>query len=165
MSVDSGTVDDLAGVVDPEVLVELTQAVWASFVDADEPLVDVGPWAPEDGPDGVVVGRVSIEGPTPGVLTVSLPAPAAYEVAARMFDIDPAVVEPADVHDATGEIANMIGGNVKALLTAEHRLGLPSVAELAATPDPGEALARVTLLWGEHALLVTLDRAPGGAQS
>ena len=171
MSVDSGvddsvdgSVDDLAAAVDHEVLVELAQAVWASFVDPEVPLVDLGPWAPEPDGSDVVVGSVRIDGPTPGALTVTLPAPAAVDAAARMFAIDVAAVAPADVHDAVGEITNMVGGNVKALLSGEHRLGLPSVTEVAA-PHPDEASASVTLLWGEHTVLVTLDRAAGGSTS
>ena len=117
-------------------LVELTQAVWASFVDPELPLVDLGPWAPEPDGTAVVVGSIAIDGPTPGALTVTLPAPAAVDAAARMFAIDLAAVEPADVHDAVGEITNMVGGNVKAMLSGEHRLGLPSVAETAAAPTP-----------------------------
>lgn len=163
MSLDSDLADGLEGAVDAEVLVEIAQAVWASFVDPELPLVDLGPWTPEPDEAGVVVGSVSIDGPTPGVITVSLPAQVAAEAAARMFDTDVDALEPADVHDAAGEIANMIGGNVKAMLPGEHRLGLPSVTDVPTGPDPDEALASATLLWGEHALLVTLDRAPGGS--
>lgn len=161
----TGTLEGPEAFVGTEVLVELAQAVWASFVDDEVPLVDVGPWVPE--PDGtpVVVGRVAIQGPAAGVLAVLLPAPAAAEAAARMFDIDPAAVVPEDVHDATGEIANMVGGNVKAMLPGEHRLGLPSVTTGADGPALDEALASATLLWGEHVLLVTLDRAAGGSPS
>jgi chemotaxis protein CheX len=160
---DYGDPDDFSDAVDAEVLVELTQAVWASFVDDEVPLLDLGPCVPGPEEGGVVVGSVTIDGPSPTVLTVSLPAQVASQAAARMFDIDVAAVVPADVHDATGEIANMIGGNVKAMFGGEHRLGLPSVTDGATGPDPDEALASATLLWGEHALLVTLDRAPGGS--
>ena len=151
--------------VDSDVLVEITQAVWASFVDPEVPLVDLGPCVPEPAEAGVVVGSVAILGPVPTVLSVRLSAGAASDVAARMFDIDTAAVSSADVQDATGEIANMIGGNVKAMLPEEHRLGLPSVTAATVGPDPDAALASATLLWGEHTLLVTLDRRPGGSSS
>jgi chemotaxis protein CheX len=152
--------------VDPEVLVELTQAVWASFVDAELPLVDLGgPYDDtETGLGERVVGSVDIDGPEPGRVRVLLPARAASDAAARMFDIAVDSVAPADVHDATGEIANMIGGNVKAMLPGEHRLGLPSVVSTSADEPstPETSVASATLLWGEHTLLVTIDRAPGG---
>ncbi|MGJ7439651.1 chemotaxis protein CheX [Aquipuribacter sp. MA13-6] len=146
--------------VDGEVLAELTQAVWESFVDAELPLVDLYGAPLQTGAEGVVVGTIAIHGPQAGRVNVALPAPAASAAAARMFDIDPSAVAEADVHDATGEIANMIGGNVKAMLAGEHHLGLPSVT--VAPTDPYDAVASATLLWGEHTLLVTLDRAPGG---
>jgi CheY-specific phosphatase CheX len=50
----------------------------------------------------------------------------ARELAAGMFDEAAADVADADVMDALGEVANMIGGNVKALLGATS-LSLPSV--------------------------------------
>ena len=160
MSLDSAPLS-----VDADALVELTQAVWASFVDPEVPLVDLGPKVPEPAEAGVVVGSVAILGPAPTVLSVCLPARAASDVAARMFDIDTSAVSSAEVHDATGEIANMIGGNLKAMLPQEHRLGLPTVTAGAVGPDPDEALASATLLWGEHTVLVTLDRRPGGSSS
>jgi len=169
MSVGTGREPALDGYVDAEALVELTQAVWASFVDPGLPLVDLGAWRPAPQEAGTeddgVVGSVAIEGPSPGVVRVRLPASVAVEAAARMFDVDPADVAPADVHDATGEIANMVGGNVKAMLPGEHRLGLPSVTDGADCPGPVEALASAALLWGERTVLVTVDRAAGGSPS
>lgn len=146
--------------VDGEALAELTQAVWESFVDAEIPLVDLYGAPLEVGPDGVVVGTIAIHGPHEGRVNVALPAGAASAAAARMLDIELADVVEADVHDATGELANMIGGNVKAMLEGDHRLGLPSVT--VAPTDPYDAVASATLLWGRHTLLITLDRAPGG---
>ncbi|WP_380164607.1 chemotaxis protein CheX [Jannaschia sp. R86511] len=146
--------------VDGEVLAELTQAVWESFVDAELPLVDLYGAPLDPGPDGVVVGTILIHGPHAGRINVSLPAQAASAAAARMLDMAPGDVVEADVHDATGELANMIGGNVKAMLEGEHHLGLPSVT--VAPTDPYDAVASATLLWGEHTLLVTLETAPGG---
>lgn len=146
--------------VDGPTLAELTQAVWESFVDPEVPLVDLD-GAPPEGLDGdVVVGSIAISGPEAGRVRVALPAAAASDAAARMFAIDGAAVAEADVHDATGEITNMIGGNVKAMLAGEHQLGLPSVT--GGPTDPTGAVASATLLWGEHTLLVTLDRPAGG---
>lgn len=148
--------------VDAETLVELTQAVWASFVDPELPLLDLGDAPADDGPDGNVIGTIEIEGPEAGLLRVTMPAQAASDAAARMFDIDADTVVDADVQDATGEIANMIGGNVKAMLSGDHRLGLPSVvAQRSPARAEGETVASATLLWGEHTVLVTLDRTRG----
>ena len=146
--------------VDGEALAELAQAVWESFVDAELPLVDLYGAPLEVDESGVVVGSIDIHGPEAGRVSVSLPARAASDAAARMFDISTDSVVEADVRDAAGEITNMIGGNVKAMLSGEHHLGLPSVT--GAPTDPADALASATLLWGEHTLLVTLDRAVGG---
>jgi len=43
--------------------------------------------------------------------------------------VDPADTTPEEVTDALGELANMIGGNVKALLPEPCRISLPAVAD------------------------------------
>ncbi len=50
-------------------------------------------------------------------------------VAASIFGTRPADVTHDEAHDAVGELINMIGGNVKALLPTPSQLSLPSVAE------------------------------------
>ncbi len=148
--------------VDGETLVELTQAVWQAFVDPELPLVDLTGTPLQVAGADVVVGSIVLHGPPTARVLLALPRQAASAAAARMFDLDPADLGEADVHDATGELTNMIGGNVKALLEGEHRLGLPSVVT-ARGPDLAESsVASATLLWGEHVLRVTLDNASGG---
>ena len=48
---------------------------------------------------------------------------------AILFDRAEREVSLDDVRDALGEITNMIGGNVKALLPTPSRLSLPTVVE------------------------------------
>ncbi|MCU0705946.1 MAG: chemotaxis protein CheX, partial [Fimbriiglobus sp.] len=56
------------------------------------------------------------------------------------FDTPSAEVTPAELADALGELANMVGGNLKALLPDGCRLSLPSV-EPGAGPPPTDAWA------------------------
>lgn len=154
---------DITECLDPAVLVELTQVVWASFVDPELSLEDLTGHETAFDADALV-GGVDISGPFCGRVSVFLPGPAATAATAAMFDMPAAEVTAADVHDAAGEITNMIGGNVKAILPGEHRLGLPSVTSPTTCDDPSVSrLMSATLLWGEHLLLVTLDRTAGGA--
>jgi chemotaxis protein CheX len=39
----------------------------------------------------------------------------------------PTVVDAEDVADALGELANVLGGNIKSVLPGESRLGLPQI--------------------------------------
>lgn len=158
------TVDDTLDSIDVDVLVELSGAVWASFIDAETLLdgpvdVDSSSWTP-----GGTSAEVSISGDWSGLLSVVLTAAGARHVAGRMFQLPAGEVCDDDLSDAVGEVANMIGGNVKAMLAGEHRLGLPVVRALTGpVPDPGsETVAATTLLWGEHLVLVRLAHTPGG---
>ncbi|MFC5381089.1 chemotaxis protein CheX [Aquipuribacter nitratireducens] len=149
----------LVDVVDAAVVTELTQAVWASFVD-DEVELDEAFEVPSDADlADALVGRIAIEGPAAAVVQVVLPEAAARAAASRMLALDPDDVDEADVADATGEITNMVGGNLKAVLVGEHRLGLPAVTRGTSGPRAGTVLA--PLWWGEHLLLVRVDALPG----
>jgi chemotaxis protein CheX len=73
-------------------------------------------------------GWVQITGPVAATVTVTCEAPLAVEIAAEMLGADdPATLTAADIHDAVGELANIVGGNVKALVPETARLSLPIV--------------------------------------
>lgn len=151
----------LVDVVDAAVVTELAQAVWASFVDDEVELVEASDEAEHPEPADALVGRIAIEGPAAALVQVVLPRAAARAAAARMLALDPADVDDADIADATGEITNMVGGNLKAVLVGEHRLGLPAVTRGASGRDDPAATVLAPLRWGEHLLLVRVDALPG----
>lgn len=62
-------------------------------------------------------------------------------------------LDDADVADAFGEVANMLGGNLKGTLPPGSRLGLPAVAE---EPPAGEHRVNVTLEWRGDELVVSM---------
>jgi CheY-specific phosphatase CheX len=47
-----------------------------------------------------------------------------------MFDMPVEAISPDELRDAVGEVANILGGNVKTLIAGKCRLSLPSVAEV-----------------------------------
>ena len=57
------------------------------------------------------------------------------EIAGRMFSIAPEEVKEDDIRDALSELANIIAGNVKALLPAPSHLSLPTYLGGRDVPD------------------------------
>jgi chemotaxis protein CheX len=112
---------------EPE-LTEITERVWASLVET--PLVPRQPGQP--GPAGgsrTFTGCVQITGAWDGAVTVHCSEALARALTAAMFMVDPGDTTAEEVTDALGELANMVGGNVKALLPEPCRISLPAVAD------------------------------------
>src|SRR5581483_9928567 len=61
-----------------------------------------------------------------GAVVVQCSLRLAARLAAAMFDLGPRHPTLADMQDALGEITNMTGGNIKALLTGTCHLSLPA---------------------------------------
>lgn len=105
--------------------------VWASAVPG-------GALPPASGlhREGLAVGAVSISGAWQGWVTLEVPGATATRLTAAMLGGGDVVPAAEDVDDALGELANMIGGNLKSLVPAPSVLGLPVVVA-----DPGELVA------------------------
>jgi chemotaxis protein CheX len=80
-------------------------------------------------PEPTVAASVRIAGECEGSLVILCSAACARDVAAKMFEVEPAEVSFDDVRDAMGELANMVGGNIKGLLGVTCHLSLPTVEE------------------------------------
>jgi chemotaxis protein CheX len=80
-------------------------------------------------PDRMVSGWVQFTGAWEGAVAIECSAECARAAAAVMFGVDAAAASLSDTQDAIGELANMTGGNVKALLPEPCRLSLPTVVE------------------------------------
>jgi chemotaxis protein CheX len=74
-------------------------------------------------------GIVQIAGAWDGAVAVQCSDRMARHAAQRMFSLDHGDVSVADLQDALGELTNMTGGNIKALLPDPCSLGLPVVVE------------------------------------
>jgi len=102
---------------------------------------------------------VHITGAWNGALALTCGDGMAAESAAIMFDLERAGVSISDMQDALGELANMIGGNVKALLPEHCHLSLPMVVEGIdySFRVPGSRLvSRIPMRSGEHRVTVSL---------
>lgn len=106
---------------------ELSESVWAQTLGME--LVPTGIQEPIcEG--GSVEGRVRISGDWEGLLVLQCSTELARRAAQLMFGRDSAADDPQDVEDAVGELTNIIGGNLKALVSNEGcSLSLPEVTE------------------------------------
>jgi chemotaxis protein CheX len=132
--------------VRPSDLAEMVEQVWTSYLDPEglRPLVPNG----DDEQPCEVHSSVSISGSWTGHLVYASSAVGARRAAAAFLAVPPAEVCPADVSDVLGELANIVGGNVKAMLPPGCFLSLPQVVlgpeSAAGHPDA----RRVTGLYG-----------------
>lgn len=76
-----------------------------------------------------ITGVIGLAGTHKGVLAMHFPNPVAMAITGSFLGMDVDEINE-DVEDAVGELANMLGGSVKSILSAKGRdidLSLPSV--------------------------------------
>jgi chemotaxis protein CheX len=77
----------------------------------------------------ILTGCIQITGAWQGAVTVECTGGLARRVAAIMFGSDVCDITPDQINDALGELTNIIGGNIKALLPEPSHLSMPAVTE------------------------------------
>jgi chemotaxis protein CheX len=110
--------------LDAQTMQSIADEVWPSLVGDGEAFVPV----PVPPPADVVSAWVDISGPWTGsVVLTCAPATAAALTESVLMTRPPEVVDDEDVADALGELANVLGGNIKSVLPGDSRLGLPQI--------------------------------------
>jgi chemotaxis protein CheX len=141
-------------------LAALLGQVWDSFIGEDVTMIESAVHAPKGqiAADERAVASVSITGPWNGHLMISMSEDAASLVAGLLFELEPADVGVSELADAIGELANVVGGNVKAMLPEPSTLSLPQVVvdAHAVTLYSACLKASSTIAWREHHIDVTL---------
>lgn len=143
-------------------IVEVVDAVWRSMLGLEVERIDNDV---EPAPGPVMTASVLITGAFEGGVTLQLPSSAGGSLAALMFGIDETDVTGEEIVDAVGELANMIGGNIKALVAQPARLSLPTVAEGESytMSFPGTVVThRVAVGYDSHVLRVVLHARADG---
>jgi CheY-specific phosphatase CheX len=102
---------------------DIARTIWSTLFELPLEDADAAPL----GPESIVTSCVQIDGAWQGAVVLQCPLTLARTLTAAMFQAD-AAPELDEVHDALGELANMLGGNVKALLPGPSRISLPAVA-------------------------------------
>ncbi len=145
---------------------EIVEQVWSSFLDGEIVAMsgDGAPAAPEQ----QMVASVSISGEWTGHLMIVTGAECARCIAGSMFQMEPEEISTAEVADALGEIANMVGGSVKGMIGVAAVLSLPQVVLDAAalvSPD-ARKLVCVEAQWNGKPVEISLwERSSGGANA
>jgi chemotaxis protein CheX len=131
----------------------ITREVWTSFLDGDPAgLIATSSEMPAD----KITGCVHLTGAYTGSIMLQCSPPAARQAAAALFSIAPENVTQSEVVDAIGEIANMVGGNVKSMLPGPSALSLPSVVQGLLSVPGAQVVREVQLSWHAQPLFVSL---------
>jgi len=116
---DTTTADQTFG----PVIEQIVENVFQTMMDMEVQPSDA-PWPPAG---EVITAAISLSGSWKGAVLVECAVPEALLFASRMVDVDPPAGVNDDVRDALGELANMVGGNLKSILPGGVELSLPSV--------------------------------------
>jgi chemotaxis protein CheX len=135
----------------------IAEEAWLALVGDDEFLVPM----PGGPPDDAVSSWVDVVGPWTGSVVLTCARSTAEELARSLLkEHAPPVLDAEDVEDALGELANVVGGNVKGILPGPSVLGLP---ETGAPPVAGLPVdtCRIDLLWRGQSLTISAQGSAG----
>jgi CheY-specific phosphatase CheX len=108
-------------------ITSLTETIWLSTLGlAVERIAEL---PPEVSRQRTLMGCVHISGEWQGAVVLHCPMPLAQRLAQIMFSLNGQAPTLEDTQDALGEITNMTGGNIKALLPEPCSLSLPAIVE------------------------------------
>jgi len=141
--------------IDEATVESIAQDAWIALVGEEEVLVPL-PGEPVTDP---VSSWVDVVGPWTGSVVLTTDRRTAEELTrALLREHSPGVLEHEDVVDAFGEIANVVGGNVKAALPGSSSLSLPDVGDAPAPRNP-EDVCRVDLTWRGETVSISVQGA------
>lgn len=111
--------------VSQDTVVEIVESIFSTMLEIDVSLSDSA-----HSPSGErMTSTVYLEGDWNGAVSLECNRSQACQFAGRFLATDPPPAVDDDVKDALGELVNMIGGNIKSVLTKETRLSMPSVID------------------------------------
>jgi chemotaxis protein CheX len=133
-------------VVNANDLFEMVEQVWVSYLDPEgiNPLIPTG----DEEQSSEVHSSVSITGSWTGHVVYASSTAAAKKAAAAFLAMGVEEVSDEDVTDVLGELANIVGGNVKAMLPAGALLSLPQVVLAPDSATKYPSAERITGLYG-----------------
>ena len=141
--------------MDEATIQSIAEDAWIALVGEDEILVPL----PGEMPGDVVSSWVDVVGPWTGTVVLTTGRETAAGLTrALLGEHAPPELEDEDIVDAFGEIANVVGGNVKAVLPGPSALSLPDVGAAPAVRNPAD-LCRIDVLWRGEPLSISVQGA------
>jgi chemotaxis protein CheX len=108
-------------------IIESTQEIFSSMVMMEIAVVE-SPGADQGSQRDGISGIIGLAGTHKGVLAIHIPAVVAMAITGSFLGMEVEQINE-DVEDAVGELANMLGGNIKTILSQNGRdieLSLPT---------------------------------------
>jgi hypothetical protein len=149
-------------VIGADQVMAVAHDVFVAMVDGEE--TTLAPWDGDvPAPAEPLAAWVDVHGPWSGRAVLVTERGTARDLARAMLRLDPGTpVDHEDLVDAFGEIANVVGGNLKSLLPDGGTLGLPQVADAPpAGPCDAPSEAELRLSWRGRPLVVAVHARPG----
>lgn len=118
-----------------------------------------------DGPEPLLAEEVhawvDVHGPASGRVLLSTEAPTARRITRALLGMGAEeAVGDVDLADALGEVANVVGGNLKALVAHPGAMTLPEVTHVRPFTDPDSLIYALALDWRGRPLVITLWNLP-----
>ena len=135
--------EELTQRIPPEVVADLVSMAWQTFVGSELETIEAVP----AGEQPVMCASISIGGPWSATVVLYFSRVIAFSGTATVLGMEPGEVEEADVRDIIGELANIVGGNVKGFVSdadSDWSLSLPVVSD-GMLSVPGSRLATEVL--------------------
>jgi chemotaxis protein CheX len=147
----------ITDLLDEATIQSIAEEAWLALVGEEEVLLPL-----TGGPaDDAVSSWVEIVGPWTGTVVITTARATAEELARCLLkEHAPPVLDAEDVEDGLGELANVVGGNVKAVLPGPSVLGLPEVGDAPEISDPSD-VCRLDVLWRGQTLTISVQGAAG----
>lgn len=139
--------------LDAETITSVVGEVFVGLFGED----DGRPYPDEHGAALPVTASVRVSGASACVVGVDLGHELVVDAAARLFGIPAHDVTEADLRDVAGELANVVGGNVKSMLPGPATLSLPVTALDSTGPEPADL--SIDLSWRRQPLRVRFSIA------
>ena len=111
--------------VSVELLAQIVESVFTTMMDLEVSPSDA-PWNPSG---DRLTSTVYLTGEWNGAVLFDCNPRQACQFAGRILSMDPPAIVDDDVRDVLGELANMIGGNMKCGMTTGVSLSMPTVME------------------------------------
>jgi hypothetical protein len=145
----------IPALMDEATVQAIAEEAWSALVGEDEPLVPL----PGEPPADALSAWVDVVGPWTGSVVLTTGSRTAADLCrALLGEAAPEPLDDEDVADAFGEMANVVGGNVKAALPGPSTLSLPEVGDGPAVRDPADVV-RLDVLWRGQPLAISVQGA------